>query len=280
MLTYKANTLKVAAKATEAGRSRLSPHRIEWDISGSCLNPVPVQLIGTKGGPLSAKYPDLRYGDISLQANLKTPCRRCKHCRNYRAKVWRQRSENETSQASRTWLVTLTYSQMLQDHSRNLAILNSAATGTDWDTLDVETQFKLHAQEQSPDLTCWLKRIRKRSGSPLRYILIAEAHKTGLPHYHALVHEQSATQPILHRHYGFGQNDLTSWPHGHGHARLVTDAKDAVYVCKYLSKSALVRIRASKAYGTVALEPSHHVKLDQRTSSFSALSSASEASPL
>jgi hypothetical protein len=103
--------------------------------------------------------------------------------------------------------------------------------------------FKAIVQEASPDITNWLKRIRKNSGATLRYLLVCEAHKSGLPHWHVLIHEYQGKVVKAKLE--------AAWRNGFSHFRLVptTDIRTAWYVTKYLSKSALARVRASQHYG-------------------------------
>lgn len=96
------------------------------------------------------------------------------------------------------------------------------------------------------EITKYLKRVRKKSGAPLRYILVAEAHKSGLPHYHMLIHECDPSRQVRHK-------DLTAaWSWGFTRFKLVETSNTAWYVCKYLSKAQLARVRASVRYGLTA----------------------------
>lgn len=80
--------------------------------------------------------------------------------------------------------------------------------------------------------------------------MVAERHKSGLPHYHALVHEVHQLYPVTYR-------ILTdAWDYGHIHAKLVQGPAAARYCAKYLSKSAEARVRASGAYGRWDYPPS------------------------
>ena len=60
-------------------------------------------------------------------------------------------------------------------------------TDADW--------FNLVVDECARSVTLWLKRLRRsRSAGSVRYLLVAEAHKSGQPHFHVLLHEYG--QPI------------------------------------------------------------------------------------
>ena len=111
--------------------------------------------------------------------------------------------------------------------------------------LTEEQRFASIVAAQTPDVTKWLKRVRKESGAKLRYILVAEAHKSGLPHYHMLVHEQVGGGQV-------GERTLRKqWAMGFSKWNLVTDKAPARYVCKYLTKAAAARVRASLNYGRI-----------------------------
>lgn len=94
-------------------------------------------------------------------------------------------------------------------------------------------------------LTLWVKRVRKNSGAPIRYLLVCEAHKSGLPHYHMLLHERSPELQVRKRML------QAEWQaYGFTNCKLVEqDQHAARYVSKYLAKSALARVRASVRYG-------------------------------
>jgi len=120
----------------------------------------------------------------------------------------------------------------------------------------------------------------------LRYLLIAEAHdsdatsveKRGRPHFHMLLHQQLGGALVLgdplaalaagqdgewERRYEknrfgewkpfvFARDEAfvrTQWELGFTKVKLCFDANSAVYLCKYLSKSLEVRVRASQRYG-------------------------------
>lgn len=103
-------------------------------------------------------------------------------------------------------------------------------------------QFQYRHWAICPELTKYLKRVRKESGVKLRYLLVAEAHKSGAPHYHLLIHE-AGLAPVRHAVLS------RQWKLGFSKYNLVKDNRAAFYVTKYLAKSALARVRASQGYG-------------------------------
>ena len=125
-----------------------------------------------------------------------------------------------------------------------------------------------------------------------RYLLVAEAHKASgsavaeRPHYHVLLHEAEAGALIKGDPHEvvIGNCDVAgeyrlrwqkdrqgkwqrtaiaaddafirkNWPFGFTLFEWASSAKSAVYLCKYLNKSMLVRCRASGKYGLERSSP-------------------------
>jgi hypothetical protein len=163
----------------------------------------------------------------------------------------------------------------------NRAFVRLAAQGEDFDAGDDASRFVHRHKECAKELTLWLKRLRaaaaedhrqsartaelceaKRGAKcschpisefrvPLSYLLVAEAHKSGLPHYHLLVHEHDESKPVRARHL------KETWRLGFSDVKLVAQGEEsrrAAYAAKYLTKSALARVRASVGYGTKSAE--------------------------
>lgn len=181
--------------------------------------------------------------NIPVHVDLAVPCRRCDACLKQRAFQWTKRARAEIAQASRTWFGTLTIApeQWFMIDAR--ARLHCRDTGRGFDQLDPAERFRERHREISFELTKFLKRVRKQSKASLRFLLVAEAHKSGLPHYHMLIHE--AKEPVRERVLN------GRWQLGFSQWRLVRDEKAASYICKYVAKSALARLRASKGYGSM-----------------------------
>lgn len=202
---------------------------------------------------------------------METECRKCEECRRARSRLWRRRALAETGAASRSWMGTITLTPDAQFKAIAQARHDMAAQGVDFDTLPEAEQFRLRCTAISPEVTKFLKRVRKNSGAPLRYLFVAEVTQAGDPHFHVLLHECDPGRPVRHTvlkgawHLGF-----TDW-------RLVKDAKQAAYVCKYLSKDAAARVRASLHYGQpttyVDSERERSVNRDPTAKPFSAAES-------
>lgn len=145
--------------------------------------------------------------------------------------------------APRTWFATFTarphahYEMQCRaiDHMARRAVSEAMLSPADIKR-ETHNQF-------GRELTKWLKRLRKNSRAKIRYLLVQESHKSGLPHYHMLIHE--VAKPVRWR-------DLVAakWDHGFQKFKLVKDDSVAAgYVTKYVSKSNEARFRASFRYG-------------------------------
>lgn len=185
------------------------------------------------------------WADPPCTVEMHTRCRKCAPCLRARSQEWTYRAKRELAAASRTWFGTMT----LTPHEHYMASLRweTAKVGRSWRELSPAEQFAAEQEVVAKDVTKWLKRVRKESGAPLRYILVAEAHKSGLPHYHILVHEVSPAHKV-------GERVLRlQWKLGHSKFKLVEGSATAGYVAKYLAKSSEARVRASVRYGKIGL---------------------------
>lgn len=213
----------------------------EWAASGNCTKPHRVVL---QSRPQGMKMVIDRSNSSQAAAiTMDVRCRQCENCLKAKAAHWRLRALAEWRAAPRTWLVTLTFSPQAQFAALTRARRHIDAQGLDFDSLSIEDQFELRHRETGREVTLWLKRLRK-AGSVFRYMMVAEAHQTGLPHYHLLIHEQDVTRPV--RKSGL----QGAWTSGFSHAKLVTTPAGATYATKYLVKSHMARVRASVAYGS------------------------------
>lgn len=168
----------------------------------------------------------------------------CEYCQQAKAALWTGRAASEFKNSARTWFGTLTLRPSAQHRLVSAARHRLAAGGTDYDALSVKEQFSERLVELGAELTRYLKRVREESGAPLRYLVVAEQHLSGDPHLHILVHEQNGDLPVRERTLA------KQWALGFTKFRLATDSRAAAYVCKYISKSMLARVRASIRYGS------------------------------
>ena len=251
-------------KALKAGARRASLFRVRWNIAGDCEKPYTTEVHGRpeRGRPSDPqRYKRYRIVAPGLATpgvlEIETRCRRCGPCLALRSRRWRGAALAETRASSRTWFGTLTLSP--EHHFRFFAKASNrlANQGVDLDRLTEREQFLERHREISPELTKYIKRFRKNKPG-LRYLLVLERHKSGLPHYHMLVHEAPLGGIVTHR-------ELSSkWDFGFERWRLSDpqNPMSAVYLCKYLSKAAEARVRASQGYGVTTSYMHTHV-IDQ-----------------
>lgn len=283
--------VRLAKKASLGGAKRRSTTVWEWDIAGNCQSPKVNEvwsrpsadhphvarrenakrrqafaIRGAKrilgGGPSMyswekpparvgmSKYLHVRQnGDNGvIVVEMTVRCRKCPACLKMRSRMWYARAMTETLASARTWFGTITLNPEAQFLSIARARRNATRRGLVWEQMTPQEQFAHIHRANGAELTLWIKRVRKQSGAPLRYLLVCEAHKSGLPHYHCLVHETDDAAPV--RHHVLSDQ----WKLGFTNFKLCTDAKQAGYLCKYLSKSAEARVRASARYGENALQ--------------------------
>ena len=245
-------------RSEEQGQCSISPISRKADFSQGCENPFFINFESREdvvtwhqkrhrrnhlwrflGGashlnPLfkdRVSLPPLRHFEAWL------PCRKCATCLRRRGRLWYRRAMVETALSSRTWFATFTIAPEMRvrieiERERKLM-----------DRLQPETHEDVFLGRHkiiSRYFTLYFKRVRKNSGARLRYLLVAEQHQDGWPHYHALIHER--LDPVTKR-------QLECWPLGFTQFKLV-DKFAVGYVTKYISKQALARIRASLKYGT------------------------------
>lgn len=232
--------LRAAGHHLEEGGQLASVARVTRDCAPRCENP---QRVVTEGRPWAVGPTRRRAigpGKV-LILDLTVPCRKCARCLEARAKEWTRRAIEETITRPRTWFGTLT----LDPYHHAMSMVAVKSRTPDWAALRPAAQFGLLVSETGKEITRWLKRVRKRSGARIRYLLVAEQHSerlAGLPHFHILIHEVDAGRPVrkevLKSEWKLG---FTRWK--------LADRWTARYVCKYLAKDASTRVRASKDYG-------------------------------
>lgn len=268
------NLQRLIARGIGNGMERISVMRWKWDISGDCRSGYSRLLFARPEGGRrgrTIKWTNTIWGrrlrwvekpaerhitvkpgsPVPYELEIITRCRKCDRCRRARSSLWRMRAKQEISTAKRTWFGTATLRPAMQMLYLNRARQEMARHGIDFDALDEEEQFRERVRAISPDITKFIKRVRKNSGAPLRYLWVAERHKSGAPHFHMLVHEMDEASPVRY-------NVLTSaWWLGFTRFKLIEDTKAAGYVSKYLSKDACARVRASLHYGSTSLDIAH-----------------------
>ena len=232
-----------------------SPNIVEWDAAGRCSQPIYREIVGREDlTPIRrGVWSTRRRGRAGPRHTIElwVRCRKCPACLRARSAHWRMRVVAELSASpGRSWFGTIT----LSPHHHSMMLFRARARlrarGTIWEGLSEAEQYAERLRETGRELTLWMKRVRKESNATLRYCLVAEQHKSGLPHYHIVVHEVDG--PVTHRtlsnQWALGFTKFNVVAHG-------DEAKTARYVAKYLTKAASCRIRASAFYGS----PTHHV---------------------
>lgn len=238
----------LVATALSRGGVRVSQFRTRWDIAGPCERPYVTEIYARPSAPglnVRSFVTVKRGSEHPLVLELHTPCRGCEKCNRKRQNLWTARISAETRASTRTWVGTLT----LRPEAYYRALVEcrhkEGLQGVDFDALPERERLALIHANVAREVTKMLKRIRKGHKAPLRHFVALELHKSGVPHYHLLIHENSAEVPLRHRAIA------EQWPLGFSKWKLADTVAGATYVSKYLSKSLLARVRASKAYGQV-----------------------------
>ena len=231
----------LARQGIGRGFQQTGPLRGEWDLAPSCQAPVPVQLDGAPRALEKGRH--VRVNGPGYGLTLWTKCRKCADCLKRRRNLWAYRAQQEIAAWSRTWFATFTLAPHQHAVMRMRASVRLAARGTDLERLPDDDKSHEVAAEYRRELTLYFKRLRKQTKASIRYILVQEQHKSGLPHFHALIHEVNPLSPIRHA-------DLTAqWKLGYTKFKLCEGVKTAWYVAKYLAKAVDNRVRASLRYG-------------------------------
>lgn len=237
---YVRDVERIALRALDKGGVLVSPSVVRWDCAGGCEKPHEFTIEGrTPAGGFMGTVP-APIGRV-LFIDMAVPCRTCEHCLARRSYQWRCRAEREIALSARTWFGTFTLRPETHVIHEYRASLRLRQAGVDFYALDWRRQFAERHSECSRDFTKYFKRLRK-AGQVFRYLLVLEAHQSGLPHYHALLHEPHGTpgcrKSVLEKHWWLGFSSFR-----------LAEQGSAPYVCKYLVKSALARQRASLHYG-------------------------------
>lgn len=246
----------LAKQALALGGQRLTLGSTSWDVSGDCESASGVTVSGRF---LRGQFyvPEngfsVLHGRVKRQGTpqtifLQVRCGKCAKCRRLRRRIWTARALEECRRAVRTWLVTLTADTGSHFLYETRARHNGRQRGYDYDTLSESERFGEVCREMGAELTKYVKRVRKESGAKLRAMWVFEAHKSGAPHIHGLVHEVEAI-PVTWRCLN------AQWKDGFSHEVLLTDPRKSAYAAKYLSKEGLCRVRASRGYGQSKKRP-------------------------
>lgn len=266
------------------------------DLAMNCEDPPTVEVWG--------RYDRTGKQVRAIFVDVKTRCRKCEACLEAKARYWTARAMDEFARSQATWLLTLTLrpemhyyldARMQQPLYRGKTMVRDKVGP--FNGLAPATLFRLRAREAGYEVTDLLKRIRKNRG-PFRYLLVAERHMEdpnsevfGRPHFHVLLHEvdtplchpnewqeykglctaacKNAGRLIYHKSNGMAHDHAMirqSWKHGWNSLVRCVDVRSAVYVCKYVSKDPMARVRASIGYGKDASVKTGDLACDTRKS--------------
>lgn len=235
----------------DLGATMDAPGQFRLDVSQDCSNPRWVEVSYTDQH--RSKFRTWRGNVEYLVA-----CRRCQNCTRRRRRHWTARIVKELRQADRSWFGTLTVEPEQQYLAALRAERDCLRRGVRWSDMNSKERFNAIVQALAPDLTRWLKRVRKNSGAYVRYCLVAEEHKSGLPHFHVVLHHRAI--PVRHKTL------KEAWTLGFSDFKLVEEKLSvARYVAKYLAKALGARVRASTRYGSNDL--GHSAKAREKISS-------------
>lgn len=227
-----------------ASGPKLSKTVLQWDISGKCKVPV--------GRVLAARADSGSPDPKSLYLTLKVKCRKCDQCRDDRRYEWRMRIRNELRTSYRTWFGSMTFAPQGHFLMLTRARAKALARGVDPSEWSIRDEFLAREAEGYKEVQKFFKRVRKETAlgpKALRYVVITEPHKSGLPHYHVLVHEKFHGQNVRHKCLNH------HWKMGFCNFKLVEEERRGLYLAKYLQKDSSARVRPSGGYGQARAVP-------------------------
>ena len=245
---------RILRTAPPGAIERKSASTLWWNASGRCCDPFTLTSVyrppekGDVRRVLGAVDKTYSGGDHPIFLDVDLPCRKCVECLKAKAKLWASRAVTEIQAAHRTWFITLTLSSHEHFRVESECRMADDSNGQLFEQRSSADQFAKRCDVVGRDIQKWLKRLRKARPRSLRYLVVAESHKTGLPHWHMLLHETDPAQPVTKREI------QSQWTLGFSQAKLVETTGTAWYVCKYLTKHGATRVRSSQHYGSSNLD--------------------------
>lgn len=248
---------RLFSKALAHGATRTGLLSARWDLSGNCTDTYWMTYQGRPGADAQGRGRVHQFtgGRSTIHLDIGTRCRRCDNCLRVRRLSWRYRVREEVRRGARNWWGTLTLAPAVHYQMLVAARRNSERRSVPWASLSDEERFMAVAGTSLKEVTKYLKRVRKASKVSFRYVLVTERHKSGLPHFHLIVHE-SELKTIPHRILS-GQWNGKNFALGFEKWRLIPfddEERHVNYVTKYISKSLASRVRASQRYGEQQLQ--------------------------
>lgn len=243
MRQHHRDVASLITRSSGARQTRLGMWSV--DYSADCDRPVLREFVG-RPAATDGRWVTIGPGKRNtLYMDMTLRCRSCESCLRARSRHWSARARAELEASARTWFGTLTLRPEAQFHFLTVARQKAALKAEDFETFTESQIFAARVAAIGAELGKFLKRVRKNSKAELRYLLVAEAHSSGLPHFHILIHQSQHDEVVTHA-------ELTRcWRVGFSKFKLVapTESKVVYYVTKYLAKSILARVRASLGYG-------------------------------
>jgi hypothetical protein len=247
---------RIAYAAIERGARAASIGKVRWDCSGKvlpCTAPPTVELRSYR--PLSERnhlFGKARGKVFEMSQEIEVRCRKCDNCLRAKCAYWRRAAAAEVLGSQRSWFGTLTLRPSEWSMSLMRARVMASFNREDLEALSEKDRNAYIMRYLGPELGKYIKRVRSESKADLRYLLVSERHKSGVLHFHMLLHEVLGSSQVLERTLS------KQWPLGFSKWRLVppSETKHAAYICKYIAKDALTRVRASKGYGVTMALPS------------------------
>lgn len=251
----KAVAVRFANHIIDGEAKKFTQTTAEVPRHGKCLNPVYITMRGRAEGDKEGKL-TVTAKNPTIHLDYSFRCRKCENCLLAKSLFWKERAVAEMAVAVRTWFVTLTIAPKWRlefEYKTDHRLLKKG-----WGRNSGLTDYKRKSELSrliGREVTKYLKRLRSKYKVKFRYLLVTEYHKDGFPHFHLLIHE--TTGAMTKREI---QGD---WVIGFSNCKIAEPSK-ASYVCKYVSKDARNRIRASVNYGA-KITPRGVLQTPQRT---------------
>lgn len=273
--------------------------RVRWALEQDCEQPYRFEVFARTS---FVEEKTMGKGSLWVFASTPCRMSTCFACQRSRRLFWTARAGTEFDMWPRTFLGTFTLSfeehLELDMHVEAGNPLRKRPRRA-FRELDAKGAFAARCAVFGEYLTDYLKRVRKQISTDFRYLLIAEAHDSeetseemrGRPHFHILFHEKIAgalvrgdtEQAMIFgkdgefekrwvktrkgwRPFLFATDEAElrrQWQRGHTKFQLCDSSNSAIYPCKYVTKSAGVRPRASQLYGLLEKQTIQHSRLDE-----------------
>lgn len=221
--------------ALEKGGYKVTPLLTVWPLAPWCSEPI----------ARSHYYRKERARDrTGREIVLLTACRQCVACRDHRFQLWGARAAAEFAHADHTVMITLTLGPTARWQ------LDARARAMVLDP-DEEVSFSERWPVMLKDVQAFIKRLReqqRRRHIHVRYMVVIEPHKDGMPHAHLLLH-QYPRGSLANWNETLPEVVRTLWGHGFIKISDVADERGCFYVAKYLCKEGSIPVRASQNYG-------------------------------